>query len=83
MTGRACARAVPSAARAAMEGTGVDAMLKGFLSVHRWRGGELDMGWLVVAMRHAWACQRMLPREGYAPALMAHFRHLQLGRSVK
>jgi hypothetical protein len=32
-----------------MAGAGVEAMLKGFLSVRRWRGGELDRGWLVVA----------------------------------
>jgi hypothetical protein len=41
----------------------VGATLKGILSVHRWRGGELDrrVG-NNVAMRHAGACQRTLPR---------------------
>jgi hypothetical protein len=45
---------------------GMEATLKGVLSVHRWRGGELDRGLINAA---TWACQRTLamrlrPRAG-------------------
>jgi hypothetical protein len=33
----------------------------GRLSVRRWKGGEVDRGWLVVATWRAWASQRMVP----------------------
>jgi hypothetical protein len=58
---RVCTRTAQSAARAAMAGASVEATLKGFLSVRRWRGGELDRGGLVVATWRAWACQHMVP----------------------
>jgi hypothetical protein len=41
---RACVHVVQSATRAAIAGAGVEATRRGFLSVRRWRGGELYRG---------------------------------------
>jgi hypothetical protein len=44
----------------------MEVMLKGVLSVHRRRGGELDRGRIKVATQHTRACQRTLAT--HAPA---------------
>jgi hypothetical protein len=45
-----------------MAGASVEVTLKGFLSIRRWRGGELDRGQSNAATWHTRACQRTLPR---------------------
>jgi hypothetical protein len=58
-----------SAARAGSGRACVGATLKGILSVHQWRGGELDRGvGNNVATRRAGACQCCIHSEGVATA---------------
>jgi hypothetical protein len=59
MAERTSTHVAQSTVRATMVGAGVEATLKGFLFVRRWRGGELDRGWLVVATRRAWVYEIM------------------------
>jgi hypothetical protein len=54
----------------------MEATPKTFLSIHRWRGGELDRG-MVVATWRAWACQRTVPTRCGVRQLEARRSHVR------